>query len=138
MASLGNIRVPKPLLIAAFILGVMRHAVYCLLRRLPLGDFPEPETLWPSHDLIQYESSFALNPAQTILNRLPLLSFSGLEEFDEDEEEVMCAVCLSALERNEQIRSLVNCRHIFHKDCLDEWVDRNHNSCPICRSRLLP
>jgi hypothetical protein len=34
--------------------------------------------------------------------------------------------------RNENIFSTTSCGHVYHKDCLLNWIQQN-NSCPICR-----
>ncbi|XP_047337299.1 E3 ubiquitin-protein ligase RHA1B-like [Impatiens glandulifera] len=49
-----------------------------------------------------------------------------------------CVVCWERVELSDEIRDLVNCRHVFHKDCLDNWLDEGQITCPICRSMLLP
>lgn len=61
----------------------------------------------------------------------------GAKEFCE-EEEPTCAVCLGSLEKSDEVRELGNCKHGFHKDCIDKWVDLGHLSCPLCRSHMLP
>lgn len=43
-----------------------------------------------------------------------------------------CAICQDAMERGAQIRKINHCGHIFHKDCIDVWFDRNVH-CPTCR-----
>ncbi|CAN8244227.1 unnamed protein product [Cochlearia groenlandica] len=57
-----------------------------------------------------------------------------------------CAVCLGDLEDGDDIRELVNCRHVFHVECIDRWLDYeccdgeeddNHRTCPLCRAPLL-
>lgn len=48
-----------------------------------------------------------------------------------------CAVCLSAFEDGEEIRKL-KCKHIFHKDCLDTWLQQDSATCPLCRNKVLP
>ncbi|KAL4632531.1 hypothetical protein ACB092_04G057800 [Castanea dentata] len=55
----------------------------------------------------------------------------------EEEEEVECAVCLCKVEDGEEGREL-RCNHIFHRVCLDRWVDYKHSICPLCRGSLLP
>ncbi|XP_030530438.1 RING-H2 finger protein ATL5 [Rhodamnia argentea] len=60
-----------------------------------------------------------------------------------------CAVCFSPLMEGEEVRVLRNCRHVYHRECLDGWVgcdsdhgrdrpgDRsNHRTCPLCRAPL--
>ncbi|KAF8404535.1 hypothetical protein HHK36_009422 [Tetracentron sinense] len=52
-------------------------------------------------------------------------------------ELINCAVCLSKFEEGEEIREL-KCKHIFHKDCLDRWLQHDSATCPLCRSLVLP
>jgi hypothetical protein len=43
-----------------------------------------------------------------------------------------CAICQDAMERGVQIRKINHCGHIFHKECIDAWFQRNVR-CPTCR-----
>jgi hypothetical protein len=43
-----------------------------------------------------------------------------------------CAICQDAMERGAQIRRINQCGHIFHKECVDAWFQRNVR-CPTCR-----
>lgn len=44
-----------------------------------------------------------------------------------------CLVCLSYYECGEECRQLKNCGHIFHRECIDQWLTTGRNSCPLCR-----
>jgi hypothetical protein len=46
-----------------------------------------------------------------------------------------CTICLEDFNLGEHIRSLT-CNHIYHKDCIDDWLTRN-NSCPVCRQEAV-
>ena len=48
-----------------------------------------------------------------------------------------CAVCLSEFLEGESLRKL-KCKHTFHKDCLDKWLEEYLATCPLCRTRVLP
>ncbi|KMZ57861.1 RING finger protein [Zostera marina] len=49
-----------------------------------------------------------------------------------------CAVCLNELKMDDKVRELKNCRHVFHRKCLDRWADHDANgTCPLCRAPLL-
>ncbi|XP_034117933.2 uncharacterized protein LOC117576905 [Drosophila albomicans] len=50
-------------------------------------------------------------------------------ETDEDAEK--CAICLSLFEIENDVRRLP-CMHLFHTDCVDQWLVTNKH-CPICR-----
>ncbi|EPS29978.1 hypothetical protein PDE_04928 [Penicillium oxalicum 114-2] len=43
----------------------------------------------------------------------------------------VCAVCLDEVSRTEQIREL-QCRHVFHRECLETWYLGDHFNCPLC------
>ncbi|XP_020224560.1 putative RING-H2 finger protein ATL21A [Cajanus cajan] len=44
-----------------------------------------------------------------------------------------CAICLSEYEPKETLRSIPECNHYFHADCIDEWLKLNA-TCPLCRN----
>lgn len=46
-----------------------------------------------------------------------------------------CLVCLSDFEMNESARRLVQCGHLFHRECIDQWLTTGRNSCPLCRGQ---
>ncbi|XP_016980315.1 uncharacterized protein LOC108045482 [Drosophila rhopaloa] len=50
-------------------------------------------------------------------------------ESDEDAEK--CAICLTLFEIENDVRRLP-CMHLFHTDCVDQWLVTNKH-CPICR-----
>lgn len=77
----------------------------------------------------------------SIKKKVPVIEYSDfLQKFGEDHEDVKrkCAICLSCIERSHMIRELLNCSHVFHRECLDTWVDENQVTCPLCRSMLFP
>ncbi|KAF2916701.1 probable E3 ubiquitin-protein ligase XERICO [Oryza sativa Japonica Group] len=47
-----------------------------------------------------------------------------------------CRVCLVRFEA-EAVVNRLPCGHIFHRACLETWLDYDHATCPLCRSRLL-
>lgn len=42
-----------------------------------------------------------------------------------------CCICLRACDKACDIKS-TNCEHVFHKVCLNNWLNKSHN-CPMCR-----
>ncbi|KAJ5805073.1 hypothetical protein N7474_010960 [Penicillium riverlandense] len=46
-----------------------------------------------------------------------------------------CLICLSDYEVAEEVRELAKCKHIYHKDCIDQWLTTGRNSCPLCRGQ---
>ncbi|XP_017228324.1 RING-H2 finger protein ATL22 [Daucus carota subsp. sativus] len=44
-----------------------------------------------------------------------------------------CAICLSEYQPNDKLRTVPECNHYFHSNCIDEWLKLNA-SCPVCRN----
>ncbi|KAK3006679.1 hypothetical protein RJ639_016947 [Escallonia herrerae] len=44
-----------------------------------------------------------------------------------------CPICLSEYRPKETLRSIPECQHCFHADCIDEWL-RLNATCPVCRN----
>ena len=43
-----------------------------------------------------------------------------------------CPICLSEYRTKDTLRTLPDCFHYFHSDCIDEWL-RMNSTCPLCR-----
>ncbi|CAN0839509.1 Probable E3 ubiquitin-protein ligase ATL44 [Linum grandiflorum] len=43
-----------------------------------------------------------------------------------------CAICLEDYNVGEPCRIMPSCRHMFHVDCIDNWLNMKI-SCPLCR-----
>ncbi|XVE98121.1 hypothetical protein REPUB_Repub03eG0078000 [Reevesia pubescens] len=67
-----------------------------------------------------------------VIESLPFFKFSSLKGSKQGLE---CAVCLSKFEDIEILRLLPKCKHGFHIDCIDRWLEK-HSSCPICRQKV--
>ncbi|MCL7049293.1 hypothetical protein MKW94_004971 [Papaver nudicaule] len=48
-----------------------------------------------------------------------------------------CSICLCELSNGETVRVLPKCKHIFHKECIDEWLPLRSLHCPICRAQVI-
>ncbi|KAG1331908.1 RING-H2 finger protein ATL43 [Cocos nucifera] len=71
---------------------------------------------------------------RTVVESLPVFRFGSLRGHKEGLE---CAVCLNRFEPAEALRLLPKCRHAFHVECVDTWLDA-HSTCPLCRVRVDP
>ncbi|CAA7041773.1 unnamed protein product [Microthlaspi erraticum] len=91
-------------------------------------------------------SSGPLISSQTIKESLAVTAFRDVVERSPPSMiSETCAVCLGTFEDDDEIRELRNCSHVFHRDCIDRWLDYecrgdedNHRNCPLCRTPLLP
>jgi hypothetical protein len=45
-----------------------------------------------------------------------------------------CSICLTSYQLKDRLRELP-CRHCFHMDCIDQWLERS-TLCPICKTSL--
>ncbi|KAK6947816.1 Zinc finger, RING-type [Dillenia turbinata] len=128
---------PKLLLHALTLLGFIRKLIFSLFRLLGLSDFLEPDIVWPNNpaQIPEFHSVSAV----LIREILPVVQFQDLiSSIAENEIPESCAVCLYEFEGHEEIRRLTNCRHIFHRSCLDRWMDHDQKTCPLCRTPLIP
>ncbi|KAF5748556.1 hypothetical protein HS088_TW04G00512 [Tripterygium wilfordii] len=69
---------------------------------------------------------------RTVIESLPFFRFSSLKGSKQGLE---CAVCLSKFEDIEVLRLLPKCKHAFHINCVDQWLEK-HSSCPLCRHKV--
>ncbi len=47
-----------------------------------------------------------------------------------------CNICFEEYSVKTYKRVLPNCKHYFHKTCIDKWL-KSKSNCPICRTNLL-
>lgn len=83
---------------------------------------------------------FHLSPSEDFIeefrSRTPTLRFDSVcGGCKEPEHE--CSVCLTQFEPESEINHLC-CGHIFHKVCLEKWLDYWNITCPLCRTPLMP
>ncbi|CDF33945.1 unnamed protein product [Chondrus crispus] len=57
------------------------------------------------------------------------------DERDGEEEESVCAVCLDNFETGQQVRFLA-CGHLYHRVCIDPWLQSSSNCCPLCKREV--
>jgi hypothetical protein len=58
---------------------------------------------------------------------------------EEEEETDGCAICLSQFKPQQLVCESNNasCQHVFHKDCMVDWLMKQSDSCPMCREVYL-
>ncbi|KAI3411238.1 RING-type domain-containing protein [Psidium guajava] len=129
-AAYTEISLPKLLFQTIPLLRLIGNLISYLLRLLGFPDFletdpPPPERPPP-----------VCPPVSAVLIRefLPLMKYPGSSS-DPPES---CTVCLCEFEVGEQIRELKNCKHVFHRSCLDRWMSCDQRMCPLCRTQFVP
>ena len=60
-------------------------------------------------------------------------------ELDEEFGVPECVVCMAELDPNDRKNTVVTpCGHLFHPQCLQQWIDFGKMECPLCRRELPP
>ncbi|KAH6790653.1 hypothetical protein C2S51_005659 [Perilla frutescens var. frutescens] len=150
------VKVPKVITIT-FFLNLIFHVRYLFIGALtrlglykpPPEESPESGANPNNYILILDSSSPSLVPipvkvvTAAIKNRVPVVEYQEFLRRREEEDldggdEKACSICLECIEGGHEIRELCNCSHLFHRECLDTWIDEGQVTCPLCRSMLLP
>ncbi|KAL4651220.1 hypothetical protein ACB092_01G143400 [Castanea dentata] len=88
------------------------------------------------------EEAESEDPACGLVLRVPVIEYNNFLErygvMHDEDVDTECSVCLNCVERSHEIRELSNCYHVFHKECLDRWVDEGQVTCPLCRTMIFP
>ncbi|KAG2301769.1 hypothetical protein Bca4012_060002 [Brassica carinata] len=115
-----------PLMLVALLATFFKHVRSFFLRFSSIDE--DASSLSVSSGL----TSLAVLADQLKLNRL----FSYRYDDNAAAAASDCIVCLSTLKSGEEVRKL-GCRHVFHKQCLEGWLQHLNFNCPLCRSPLL-
>ncbi|KAL3851211.1 hypothetical protein ACJIZ3_013093 [Penstemon smallii] len=81
-------------------------------------------------DIFEVNTSRGLS--EDTINELPIFKIYNLETAATCDDDSSCAICLQDLKDGESARLLPSCRHLFHLQCIDEWLSLQ-GTCPICR-----
>lgn len=46
-----------------------------------------------------------------------------------------CSICLAEMKEKDKV-IILECNHIYHKDCIMIWFQKNNINCPLCREPL--
>ncbi|GKV47297.1 hypothetical protein SLEP1_g54210 [Rubroshorea leprosula] len=125
-----------PLLLVALIANCvcsLRNFLFGLLQSARL--LPSPDQTIGDEGLIGSGlASLIVLSEQLNLNRV--FSYRYCCDVNRSEGGSDCVVCLCTLRDGDRVRKL-DCRHVFHKDCFDGWLDHLKFNCPLCRSPLI-
>ncbi|KAL7610220.1 hypothetical protein Lser_V15G14392 [Lactuca serriola] len=125
-------------------MGLSKYVLYvfsllCYIQNIVLFLFPfigvsdhEVESHHPHH---KKPSKSLLLSAVLTREVLVVTNFKNIQKKDLP---TSCAVCLNEFTGDDKIRCLKNCTHIFHDCCLDCWMNESKDTCPVCRTPMLP
>ena len=77
----------------------------------------------------------ALDPL--VVASLPKFMYKQTDQLDHGHEVIECSVCLGTIVEEAMVKLLPNCKHMFHVECIDMWLNSNI-TCPICRTLAEP
>ncbi|KAL3791604.1 hypothetical protein HJC23_012194 [Cyclotella cryptica] len=82
--------------------------------------------------------SYKLRSAESYRTDGSSISYFSYEDISiEDEESEMCAVCICPYQEGDVRIFSKHCSHVFHKECIFEWLVKGHNECPCCRTDMV-
>ncbi|KAJ9560471.1 hypothetical protein OSB04_005631 [Centaurea solstitialis] len=73
----------------------------------------------------------------TVVASFTTFTYSTVKEIMIGKQALECTVCLNEFQDHEALRLLPECNHVFHRECIDEWLGL-HITCPVCRASLVP
>ncbi|KAI3831706.1 hypothetical protein MKW92_047755 [Papaver armeniacum] len=73
--------------------------------------------------------------SQNLINSLPTFKFDSIKGIH-NSSTLDCAICISKCEKQDELRLLPGCCHVFHSVCIDKWILLLNHNCPICRSSV--
>ncbi|CAM0944765.1 unnamed protein product [Alopecurus aequalis] len=147
----SELLLPRLLLQALILLGHLHRFLLWSFHAVGLGDLIDvgPTTAqdaqWHAHghraapSLQHRRPGFRALPAVAIEEALPVLRFDELVASSPSVcADGDCAVCLCGIGGGDEVRRLSNCRHVFHRGCIDRWMAHDQRTCPLCRAPLMP
>ncbi|XP_031402523.1 probable E3 ubiquitin-protein ligase ATL44 [Punica granatum] len=48
-----------------------------------------------------------------------------------------CAICLDDYVDGDRVVVLQACLHVFHEECIDQWIPWRSSNCPVCRAKVM-
>lgn len=134
---------PMLIINIAFSIALIKHAFHSflqalgLLRKAPTSNDGTAHFGFPDGYNLCSELMFP-GLSEEICQALPLTVYDpdlGNDALNLVDAE--CPVCLQGFQREQELRLLPLCKHVFHRGCLDQWLDHQHATCPLCRISLV-
>ncbi|QCE02716.1 E3 ubiquitin-protein ligase RHA1B-like [Vigna unguiculata] len=138
-ACCAQLYFPKPFISLSDILGLLRNLVFFFFNLFGFSHF-----LRNQHSAITSATTSTVTSVTTsaaavttthevsahvIKELLPVVLFG-----ESGENACICVFCLSQFSEEEEIRRMQNCNHVFHRTCVDRWINSSQKTCPLCRT----
>ena len=97
------------------------------------------DELYPNPDAMSYEQLLQLEDNMGNVNKgLNKNQIDKLPDVKYDKnkysENYQCIICMEEFENNENVK-LLPCDHIFHKNCIKQWLLKQ-KTCPFCKAEI--
>lgn len=69
-------------------------------------------------------------PAPGLIDKMDTVGFQAGMQPEE------CSICCEKFAADGMVIARTPCGHVFHKDCLGEWLEKFGRTCPLCRKDL--
>ena len=67
------------------------------------------------------------------LNKIPTNTFKNIDNNLKDSSNInKCSICQDNYNDNDNVK-ILKCKHIYHSDCIDNWLGNHSHKCPYCR-----
>jgi hypothetical protein len=107
------------------------------LKEWPLDDPPVESTEGDQDTQPSGEAVVAPQPPAPPIDSSPTSCVMGSDDCESltgEEEMAGCAICLSHFKSQQLVCESNNilCQHVFHKECMVDWLMKLHDDCPTC------
>jgi len=97
------------------------------------------EALWELAELLGQVKPQTVSKEEIDNSGLEIITAPALEQYEKDGKVASncmerCLICLDDYVPEDDLR-LLNCKHAFHKSCVDQWLQTGKNNCPACRTK---
>ena len=76
------------------------------------------------------------NDSALVEHRKKQIKSINYKKVKENLTDLQCPICIENFCVGEYHKTL-NCKHIFHKRCIDRWFKKDHSDCPMCRTQII-
>lgn len=117
----------------AMYISMMKQILRSTLHIIGIGVASWEEfSIQPSTESPECRGSPSKTYMEEFRSRTPTLRYDSLSCTTKQE----CSVCLIEFKPEAEINQL-SCGHVFHKSCLEKWLNYWNITCPLCRNHMM-